>query len=155
MKRIATALLAALAIMPVSLCAADLAEGEAIYLVLENVSSEDGQAWLVEDTSGHKIIFRYIGEEEIENAAVIGRGSVLAITDNGISTRSLPPQMQALTVRDVTDDYYNGAFGEARFPDAPDSNPYTTLTVMPVGTLTPMPEIAAVDVTGPEDDATV
>lgn len=155
MKRIATALLAALAIMPVSLCAADLAEGEAIYLVLENISSQDGQAWLVEDTSGHKIIFRYIGEEEIENAAVIGRGSVLAITDNGISTRSLPPQMQALTVRDVTDDYYNGAFGEARFPDAPDSNPYTTLTVMPVGTLTPMPEIAAVDVTGPEDDATV
>lgn len=155
MKRIATALLAALAIMPVSLCAADLAEGEAIYLVLENISSQDGQAWLVEDTSGHKIIFRYIGEEEIENAAVIGRGSVLAITDNGISTRSLPPQMQALTVRDVTDDYYNGAFGEARFPDAPDSNPYTTLTVMPVGTLTSMPEIAAVDVTGPEDDATV
>lgn len=141
--------------MPVSLCAADLAEGEAIHLVLENISSQDGQAWLVEDTSGHKIIFRYIGEEEIENAAVIGRGSVLAITDNGISTRSLPPQMQALTVRDVTDDYYNGAFGEARFPDAPDSNPYTTLTVMPVGTLTPMPEIAAVDVTGPEDDATV
>ena len=155
MKRIATALLAALAIMPVSLCAADLAEGEAIYLVLENISSQDGQAWLVEDTSGHKIIFRYIGEEEIENDAVIGRGSVLAITDNGISTRSLPPQMQALTVRDVTDDYYNGAFGEARFPDAPDSNPYTTLTVMPVGTLTSMPEIAAVDVTGPEDDATV
>ena len=60
MKRIATALLAALAIMPVSLCAADLAEGEAIYLVLENISSQDGQAWLVEDTSGHKIIFRYI-----------------------------------------------------------------------------------------------
>lgn len=155
MKRIATALLAALAIMPVSLCAADLAEGEAIYLVLENVSSEDGQAWLVEDTSGHKIIFRYIGEEEIENAAVIGRGSVLAITDNGISTRSLPPQMQALTVRDVTDDYYDGGFGDAAFPCAPETNPYTTLTVMPVGTLTPMPEIAAVDVTGPEDDATV
>lgn len=155
MKRIATALLAALAIMPVSLCAAGLAEGEAIYLVLENVSSQDGQAWLVEDTSGQKIIFRYIGEEEIENAAVTGRGSVLAITGNGISTRSLPPQMQALTVRDVTDDYYDGGFSDVAFPSAPETNPYTTLTVMPVGTLTPMPEIAAVDVTGPEDDATV
>ena len=132
MKKRALALLLALALVPVSVFAADLNEGENLYLVLENISNEEGLAWLVEDVSGAQIIFRYIGEEEIENANIIAKGSVLAIKDNGISTRSLPPQMQALTVRDLTNAYYNGELGDVNFTNAPAENPYTNLSVMPV-----------------------
>ncbi len=132
MKKRALALLLALALVPVSVFAADLSEGENLYLVLENISNEEGLAWLVEDVSGAQIIFRYIGEEEIENANIIAKGSVLAIKDNGISTRSLPPQMQALTVRDLTNAYYNGELGDVNFTNAPAENPYTNLSVMPV-----------------------
>lgn len=132
MKKTALALLLALTLVPASVFAADLSEGENLYLVLENISNEEGKAWLVEDINGSQIIFRYIGEEEIENANIIAAGTVLAIKDNGISTRSIPPQMQALTVRDLTAAYYNEELGDVKFTNAPSENPYTNLSVMPV-----------------------
>lgn len=82
----------------------EIEENESIVKVISVTDEGDGVVrYDVVRNDGMEIIYRANEETKADRGLMYyTEGSILAIKDNGVATRSLPPQMFALEIRDIT-----------------------------------------------------
>ena len=82
----------------------EIEDNESIVKVISVTDEGDGVVrYDVVRTDGMEIIYRANEDTKADRGLMYyTEGSILAIKDNGISTRSLPPQMWAEEIRDIT-----------------------------------------------------
>lgn len=85
--------------------AKEVVDDETVVKVL-SVSVEDGEVYRarVQRQDGQIVVYRADSENTVSSVPFeqIGQGSILAVKDNGIATMSIPAQMYATEIRDLT-----------------------------------------------------